>query len=248
MRPLLGRTLLIILLTLSIQAQSWASLTFSDGGAHRVNCGSASDLDDLTVVTIAAWIFPTATTQNRRISNKGGNTGFFNFSISSTGTAALSTFIDYTTTDASAVSGDSVLSTNAWQFVAVTYDGANAPKIYHGTLTTALAEVSYASQTAPSGSRVTDNTNDFVIANASQASFNRGFPGRIAWLGLWNRALSLGELREQQFHPHVTSGNLIFMHLGFNGTGTQADWSGLGHNGTVTLATQSDHVPLGRLQ
>jgi len=61
----------------------------------------------------------------------------------------------------------------------------------------------------------------------------------------FDRALSLGEIRSLQFHPRVLSGCVLYSHYGFNGTGTQPDWSGKGNSGTVTGATVSNHVPLG---
>jgi len=60
------------------------------------------------------------------------------------------------------------------------------------------------------------------------------------------RRLTLGELQQLQFAPlgacNVTNTELLFE---YHGTGTQADYSGNGSNGTVTSATVADHVGLG---
>lgn len=61
-----------------------------------------------------------------------------------------------------------------------------------------------------------------------------------------NSRLSLAELRAIQYtmFPSRSDQN-IFIHLGWNGTGTQVDWSGNRNNGTVTGATVANHAPLG---
>ena len=75
--------------------------------------------------------------------------------------------------------------------------------------------------------------------------FYYGFNGRQdSVTSLHNRRLSLGELKTQQFAPHPVSETVLFVPLGFNGTGTQADWSGNGNNCKVTGATQSADVPI----
>jgi hypothetical protein len=136
---------------------------------------------------------------------------------------------------------------NTWNYVGFTFDIAGSAneviQIYKGNLTTVAAEISYAYRTDGSGTLNSDAAANFSIGNAS--GYGAAWPGTIAWFAHWNRVLTLAEVVEQQFNPHVTSGCVLFMHLGYNGTGTQPDWSGNGNNGTVTSATVSDHVPLG---
>ena len=56
--------------------------------------------------------------------------------------------------------------------------------------------------------------------------------------------MPLAQMQALQFNLHPTTNTLLLSHYGYNGTGTQPDWSGNGHNGTVTGATVADHVPM----
>jgi hypothetical protein len=136
---------------------------------------------------------------------------------------------------------------NKWWFIAADYDvgGASRHHIYRGDLTTAATECTYSVNQDGSGTRASDASWPFVIGNRRQTGvWAVAYRGDIAWVGLWNRVLTLKEIIEQQFRPHKTSGCVLFTHLGFNGTGTQYDLSGNGNNGTVTGASVADHVPL----
>jgi len=72
-----------------------------------------------------------------------------------------------------------------------------------------------------------------------------GWDGNIAIVAVVDRVLTLGEIQSWQFRPRVVSGTKLFCHLGYDGVGDQADWSGTVGTGTNTGATQADHVPLG---
>ena len=69
--------------------------------------------------------------------------------------------------------------------------------------------------------------------------------GRMGFFHVISSELTLNQIIAQQYRPHVRSDSQVFMHLGFNGTGTQPDLTGKGNNGTVTGAVVADHVPLG---
>ena len=62
---------------------------------------------------------------------------------------------------------------------------------------------------------------------------------------MFNKDLSLGEIRLQQWNPHRTVNTVMWVEYGYNGTGTQVDLSGNSDavDGTVTGMTQSDHYP-----
>lgn len=149
-----------------------------------------------------------------------------------------------------AVSTDT-LSNNTWQFVAATWDvnGSNTDqKLFIGTLASAVSEVSgYSDQTVGAGtvSTVPDSKPVQIGDGIGEFAWETGYAGRIAWVGVWNRTLSLGEIQAQQFRPHVTNGCLLFSHYGYSGVGTQADWSGNVYNGTPsTTITSVNHVPI----
>ena len=149
---------------------------------------------------------------------------------------------------ATAAAASGTLTLNAWNYVAISYDESAGPLLYFGNLTTIVAQPSYsAGPVVGSGATSSDAIGNLLIgARSFSQAAGSGFQGRIAFGGVWNRVLSLGEIKEQQFHPHVTSGCVLFSHLGYAGAvSTQPDWSGNGNAGTITGATQAAHVPLG---
>lgn len=220
------------------------ALLFTSGTSDKVDCGSGASLDDLAAGTFLAWVYPTALKADDTIVVKTAqSTGMRNFIA--VGSGALRVDIDRAT-DLVIVSSASVLSTDSWQFVAAVFNtgGADADqKLFHGTLTSLAAETGYQVQQVGSGAVVSDAAHNLFIGNFNSGTFG-AFAGRIAWVAHWNRVLTLAEIRAQQFRPHKTSGCVLFMHLGFNGTGTQPDHSGNFNSGTVTGATVAPHVPL----
>ncbi len=220
------------------------ALTFSDGGNQVVACGTDASVRNLETLTVAAWVYPTAQTVNRRIVNQGGWPGGWNLNINGAATR-WAFWQDYATTDAESWTADNAVHTNTWMFVAATKSGANAAKLYYADLGGVLAEeTSYTRQYTPSGSYNNDASGE-PLRVGNQVTLDKGFPGRIAWVGIWNRVLSLGELQAQMYGRHPSDGCRFFMELGWNGTGTQPDWSGYRNNGTVSNSPAvSEHVPL----
>lgn len=227
------------------------ALVFTGGDGDKVDHGSGTTLDDLTVASYLFWCQPTSISdsatytmlqkgtepgQRRFILNDGSNNihlEVFRATVVLSITAALSNF-----TSAGA---------NKWLFVACLWDSGGADgdqRIFIGDLSTHATEPSsYGTQALGSGALSSDASANLTAWNHPAAS--QSFPGDGGWCGVWNRLLTAGEVRAQQFHPHKTSGNVLFCHYGYNGTGNQADLSGNGNTGTVTGAVVSDHVPLG---
>lgn len=219
------------------------ALLFGAASSDRVDHGNIAAAP--TAFTILHWANPNSVaTASKRLAAKGGTTGFINYGMGLTSNIDhLRLTIDYSTTDALADSVAGVIETNKWQFFAGSFDGTNAPKLYKGTLTTTVAEVTYsATPVAPVGTRVAEGVSALYLGNDS--AFTRSFAGSIHFFAWWNRVLTLGEIQEQQFRPHRTSGCILLSFPGFNGTGTQPDWSGSSHSGTVTGATVTAGAPL----
>ena len=215
------------------------SLNFTGGSNNdEVDFGSAAALDDAVPFTKYWWCRASALLINDRLFNKSTSA---DFSVAIDGSnndlRIRSSGGDVVRTD------DAPLSTNTWMFIAATYDSGAAQfgHIYVGTLTTLATESTYNRNNNNSWSG--DSGNDYTVGNRSSGGLR--WQGDIAIYGDIDRALSLGEIQSLQFRPRVVSGQRIFCHFGFNGTGTQPDWSGNGHDGTVTSATVADHVPLG---
>lgn len=224
------------------------ALTFGALTTDRVNCAAAAGLG--TTWTVLMWVFVTTNTAGKQffLQPTTGAIPHVQFLLNGSGGTAGNARVlfgratartDYITSDRPFQTG------SVWKCIAATFDtGAGAgllAHIYHGDLATVLAESTYGTATDGSGAFETENA-ALVIGN--NAVPNSALLGRIAVVMAWNRVLSLAELQSQQFRPRKSDGCVLFMHLGFNGVSTQGDLSGNVNNGTVTGATQSDHVPL----
>lgn len=138
------------------------------------------------------------------------------------------------------------ITVNKWWYVGATVDqglGAGVKaKFYLGDLSTLATLRTNGTTTDPAG--FTSNTGSTMYvgdnnidstSNGMQIACLQFFPGAV---------LTEAEIQRHQFQfvKHLSSCRL-HMHFGFNGTGTQADWSGFGNSGTVTGATVAAHVP-----
>lgn len=245
------RSKLALLLTL-LQVPTPAALTFSATATDKVTItdGPGTLLDNMTVGTICSWANPTAVTVGRRIYQKGviaTDSTTVNFSIRDTASGDLSFFYSRATTSLNVRSNASLVTASAWQYLCVVWDEAGASTdqiLYRGTLTAAAtAPGSYAAQVVGSGSHPTDAAANAVVGN--KANDSNPMIGSMSTIQIWNRRLSASEIIASQFRPRMSSGCVMFMRLGFNGTGTQVDLSGNGNTGAVTGATVGDEVPLG---
>jgi hypothetical protein len=218
------------------------ALTFS-ANTHRVNFGSGTTLDN-NIRTVLVWFYPTSIAVTAILLGKTHTSysSYLECSYNSTGDFILDVL--YSGGGARSRSAGGFIVANAWNFVGFSMDGVASAKLYKGTLTSAAAEPgSYTTQATPSGSYVSDAANDLILGTGP--SNTNGVVGRIAWIGIWNRALTAGEIIEQQWRPHVTSGCVLFTHLGYRGgTSSQPDWSGNSNAGTVTGAAVGAHVPV----
>lgn len=224
------------------------SLSFPNSG-DMVNVGSASMLDNMSVGTYLVWCFPASITTDCRMLQKGlAASGINLFTIDGvTSSGALLLDIKRATTNL-IMRKNGLVTLNSWQFLGCSYDASKADSdqhLYRGTLNASATEVTaYDAQQVGSGTVGDNSATDQGIGNRLPAGGYQ-FSGKIGFVGIWNRQLSLQELLDQQFRPHVTNGCILFMYLGFNGIGTQPDLSGNLNNGTVTGAAISTYIPLG---
>lgn len=222
------------------------ALNFTATG-DRVVVASDTSHTDLDPLTILAWIRPTSFIAGQVIMSKF-QIGDVRVDFELSDTAGNLRFRrERATTATIYITDDLPLTLNAWNFVAVTFNSGGAANevvnIYVGSLTALAVESTYAAQGDGSGSVLTDSAGAVVWGNTEDN--NVSFPGDIAIGAYVDQEFSLGEIHSWQFRPRMIANTKIFIHLGFNGTGTQPDWSGNGNSGTVTGATVADHVPLG---
>ncbi len=219
------------------------ALTFGASDSDRV--ALAAGLDNQHTFTMLFWLYKTTESDFRRVFDKGDAAKAlleWNAAVND-----LYFQVKRATTNAVAISTLAALPTNQWTYIAVTFDTTDGPRIFSGSLTSAAAEVSYSSRTVGSGAGSDDSSFPWYIGQDSSGADASAFRGRIALAAHYRRRFSLAEINAYQFQPRNDADCDIFMHLGFNGTGTQPNLASLsgGINGTVTGATVSGHVPLG---
>lgn len=241
------KKILLAILILIIPATSFASLRFTVATTDKVDFGSPAHLDNLATMTICAWIYPTTITGTNgpkiwvKDTDSGVNnrfniqnaTGNLRFRINSSGGAA-----------GSAETNTNYLSANNWYFVCAVQDAvgsANNMRIYHGDLRRQIVEATYGVRVGLTVAKEADGTKNMFIGGYTTLG---SFPGEIAWVGVWNRVLSLQELRQQQGRVSRTSGNVFFSFLGFSGKTTQTDLSQFRNSGTITGTKISRGYPL----
>lgn len=209
-------------------------------GTQRVTSGPHATINNIAAGTYLLWFKPSSIPGLRRlvvksngrilaINDASGNfRGFVNRATTST---------NYITNTNPAVSGE-------WNCVMMTWDLAAGAgelvNVYRGSLTAAMTECGYGSQTDGTGVAGDDSANPLSIAGDGT---NSGLPGDYAIYAVFNRVLTRAEGVNWQFQPRMMSGCVDFKHL--YGTGTQPDWSGTGNAGTVASMTEAAHVPLG---
>ena len=213
-------------------------LNFGAVASDRVEIPNSTSINLTSTFTILMWIYPTVANLSRRLLNKtnGGDVG--EGWVISRGGATATEWNGFVNRTVDSVSTTADFTLNAWQLLGMTFDtndAAQAIHLYRGTRTAALAETSYVGTPTAGSGAATDCAGKLIIGNRVAADLP--FQGSIAFVGLWNRVLTLAQMKDQQFHMRPTSGNVIFTYIGFNGTGTQPDWSGNRNAGAVTGAT-----------
>lgn len=222
-------------------------LSTTDASTNRVDMAAAASINNITTGTTLMWmnLGSTAPATQRNFWGKSSGNNRYVGTINSTsiqGAYGGGTSL----CNANALTSNMPnFGANKWVCLAHTFDfgGAN-PHLYSGDLSNAMQEAtSYVTQVPGSGTH-DDSGSGWTWFGAAGGGNCPG--GKFALAMVWSgRQLSLGELIDQQFHPHKTSGLVVYLQFGYNGTSTQPDWSGNGNSGTVTGATLTpDHVPL----
>ena len=227
------------------------SLTFGAAASDRVNCGSSTSHDGLTVGTKAYICRPTSlgVTYSPRFMQKGLTANGDYRAMFFTGTTSLSGEVQRAGVDVKAqavCTNFAAYALSTWMLMAFTWDIngiASDQKLYIGNATTPPAEPSaYASQTVGDGALGDDSAADWIVGN--NQNVNVAFLGDLAVQGVWSRQLTGAELGTWFNNPSDVGANNIMLHsIGSNGTDTQHDYSGNGNHGAVTGATVSTNKP-----
>ena len=162
-----------------------------DGTDDYIDCGSGATLDDLSPISVVAWINPDAVTQDNGIAGKGNP--FANPAAGGTGWAF------YLTTAPNLVwaIGYSTLygqyntsytpSVGTWGHVAVTYTRGGTPVLYVNGIS-----LSVTTEQATSGSANTDAAQSLFLADELFGTAD--FDGRLEDIRVFNRTLTGEEI------------------------------------------------------
>lgn len=238
------KKILILFFIVLFPFTSYASLRFSTSGTMYVDHGNAGGSTP-NAGTVYAWVKKSNDTDTTgrifvKQTSTVSTTGFWVLNIPGVATRLRCT-IDFVSSDADAASANNTFVGTSWQFVACSYDGVNAPKLYMGTTPQNLAETAYnGTPVAGTGGRVSDSGGPVLVGSNAAGGAGASFPGDIAMIN-WipGKALTLNELKGHMMFPRPYTDSTgvnysaIFTFYGFNSLGTQADWSGKKNNGTV---------------
>ena len=212
-----------------------------------VDCGAYGFLG-LNPMTVCAWIYPTTT---------GGGT--FGRIVHQTATVDSFFCLDGTTvanglrlglgTSGSSGTGISVANTiimSAWNFVAGQWQYPTTPtiKLFKGSPTSLISEVSYNTQQNYTGSTYTPTGN---LKIGKRDGTDRTFVGTISHVYIFSAFLTLAELVSIQYGiipAHLYSDLKGFWSL-WGVVSPEPDLSGKLNNGTVTGATKANGPPVG---
>jgi hypothetical protein len=212
-----------------------------DGVDDLVNCGSGSTLDDVSQVTVTAWIFPrTMGEANARIVAKENTSGSAEtgiFILNDSG-YSICWFRKFSGGLGIWKMPAGNFATNTWHHVAVTYNDAsvaNDPVLYlNGTSRTVTEFMT------PSGTRSSDAAFNFTIGATEGGG--QAFDGLIQDVRVYSRILNAAEIaalynaRSRDFQ--ITSGLVGHWPLDDGPDGSSADTdvardrAGKGNNGT----------------
>ncbi len=228
--------LLLLLLTIVLPAFGGNSTRDFDAINDYVNFGSGTSIDNLATFTWAAWIMPDTEgegTGGMIIAQSQSNITYKEVRTPTTGINRLEGFVGFSSgTNANSISTDSGVTLDVWQFVVMTYDNSGDKTI---RLYVNGSEVSYGTQTAGSGTIRDVSAMNVVIGNDETDTAN-SFDGGIAYVQIFDRVLTVVEMKEIMYHPgSIINGLKLFSPVW--GDSTEVDLSGNGNTGTPSGTT-----------
>jgi len=164
--------------------------------ASVLDWGNPSAFNNLDPCSMFVWYYPTAHGNDLRIFTKEPNGLRFMMKTVSTNVGNLRGLHQRATVNANYVSnGQELLTLNQWYCLGCVFDSnaAQTIKMYHGGLTTSMAEVSgYAVSDAGSGTPNDDSADNLLVGNNIPRTKNA--PGRYGPHMMFNAALTVTQL------------------------------------------------------
>jgi hypothetical protein len=223
-----------------VSSPEWSFTTVSDvnningyalslnGSSQYVDCGNPAGFNNLTAITLEAWIYPTnfldAAHKNTIIGKDywgAGNNEGFAFRYGS-GNRTLSFVVSNGTTGWNEVTAINALTLNTWQHVAATYNGS-AMKIYVNGI-----QVGSLNRTGA----IPPSARDLLIGQCPAAA--RYMNGSIDEVRIWNIARSAQDISNDRYTELPPQSNLVAYYRMTNGNGSLlSDNSGNGNTATL---------------
>lgn len=226
------------------------ALDFSSGGVHQyVTHATAASIDNLDDQTWIFWGYPIDISgSNKRLIYKAG--GLVQTWVGNPyyGNGGLRYYRDRVTTGSDLELSTGTITVDTWQFIAFIDGDGTQPRAWRGTLSALATETGYNGRVTGDGLPTDDSGNDLNIGSrvaGGAAANNCDWIIACAWV--YDTILTEARIIAQQFMPYASvdpASCVLFENYGWNGVGTQPDWSGKGNNGVVTGATVASHVPL----
>lgn len=207
-------------------------LRFGSATSTRIELPITTELDDLHTLSVLMWVLPTTLTNGRFLWDKGNGTKFWQLNGT---TGSINWFVTNAGGGSQILTAAGTMSLNRWCFLAGTYASADkTPRFYRGRLRYAAQEDTTA-PTVGSGAENSEAGSAHFIGNG--ATVNVSFQGAIAAFALFNRQLSLKEIRDWQFQPRYMAGCKVFMIPGYDGTLQKVEnFGAVDVRGTITGA------------
>jgi len=212
-----------------------------DGLDDLINFGTNVLHDNLGPLTFALWVNPVNGGESNlgfmmAIQNDLGGYKIFRFNNTVAGRTQI--LIDGSTDISRITNNSGLLPFNKWTFASATWTGSNLASdvhIYYNAV-----EQSYAVSTSGAGI-VADSGGNLLIGNNTGTT--RTFNGQIAYAHVYNRILSIEEMKQIMFYPGSIINGLVSFNPLLGSASTEPDFSGNKNNGTVTGAIKGTTEP-----
>lgn len=222
------------------------ALTFPTTGDRLTGAASAS-LATFAQGTIVGSLYPTSSAAVQTIftMHNGVTVGIL---LRIPTTLRLAGVVLRGTSNVDVEAANSTIVLNEWNDIAFSWDAASTTNtdqhMYRGSPTVQIAEASY-SATRNAGSGTVQDFSAYTPRVGATATATTPFlNGRIGWLQLYNRQLTLAEIQSIQFKPRALAGCKAWWSLGLHGVATAVDFSGNGNTLTATgTPTLGDNRP-----
>jgi hypothetical protein len=233
-------------------------------GSNGLTAGTGSSMANVYPHTAIAWIYMPVvpTSQTNFVAKVTGSSNWAVMIIRNTGPQGSLSHNRPNFPGPRSTGSLGVITANTWWCVATlteptssvspAYSGYRG-RLYMGTLDTPMYETEYGPVGVLSSSGLpSDDTNGPLTFSYPNNIASAGVMQiRMSHVALFNRPLSLAEMRQWQYNPRPMDGCVGFWQFGKTGDGTsnvQPDYSGKGNNARLTGSTVPlavNPIPLG---